>query len=312
MKSITVIIPVYNEVESLKELHKELTAVLSGNDNYELLFVDDGSSDGSINILNELSNSDYHTKVIQFYRNYGKAAALAEGFKVSSGDYVVTMDADLQDDPAEIPNLVAKLEEGYDLVSGWKKTRHDPWTKRWPSKFANIITRLMTGVKIHDMNCGLKIYKQSVVKSLDVYGGRHRYIPALAGQKKFKVGEVAVNHRHRKFGVTKYGGSRLFHGFFDLITILFLNRYTQRPLHLFGFFGLLCVLSAIVLESTAVYYKLLLDHPFQKHFALIVFGAMVFVLGLWFFSIGLIAEMITANQQGKEDRVKCIIGNSAD
>ena len=312
MKSITVIIPVYNEVESLKELHKELTAVLSGNDNYELLFVDDGSSDGSINILNELSNSDYHTKVIQFYRNYGKAAALAEGFKVSSGDYVVTMDADLQDDPAEIPNLVAKLEEGYDLVSGWKKTRHDPWTKRWPSKFANIITRLMTGVKIHDMNCGLKIYKQSVVKSLDVYGGRHRYIPALAGQKKFKVGEVAVNHRHRKFGVTKYGGGRLFHGFFDLITILFLNRYTQRPLHLFGFFGLLCVLSAIVLESTAVYYKLLLDHPFQKHFALIVFGAMVFVLGLWFFSIGLIAEMITANQQGKEDRVKRIIGNSAD
>ena len=312
MKSITVIIPVYNEVESLKELHKELTAVLSGNDNYELLFVDDGSSDGSINILNELSNSDYHTKVIQFYRNYGKAAALAEGFKVSSGDYVVTMDADLQDDPAEIPNLVAKLEEGYDLVSGWKKTRHDPWTKRWPSKFANIITRIMTGVKIHDMNCGLKIYKQSVVKSLDVYGGRHRYIPALAGQKKFKVGEVAVNHRHRKFGVTKYGGSRLFHGFFDLITILFLNRYTQRPLHLFGFFGLLCVLSAIVLESTAVYYKLLLDHPFQKHFALIVFGAMVFVLGLWFFSIGLIAEMITANQQGKEDRVKRIIGNSAD
>mgnify|MGYP000341930926 FL=1 len=312
MKSITVIIPVYNEVESLKELHKELTAVLSENDNYELLFVDDGSSDGSINILNELSNSDYHTKVIQFYRNYGKAAALAEGFKVSSRDYVVTMDADLQDDPAEIPNLVAKLEEGYDLVSGWKKTRHDPWTKRWPSKFANIITRLMTGVKIHDMNCGLKIYKQSVVKSLDIYGGRHRYIPALAGQKKFKVSEVAVNHRHRKFGVTKYGGSRIFHGFFDLITILFLNRYTQRPLHLFGFFGLLCVLSAIVLESTAVYYKLLLDHPFQKHFALIVFGAMVFVLGLWFFSIGLIAEMITANQQGKEDRVKRIIGNSAD
>lgn len=312
MKSITVIIPVYNEIESLKELHKELTAVLSGNDNYELLYIDDGSSDGSINILNELSNSDYHTKVIQFYRNYGKAAALAEGFKVSSGDYVVTMDADLQDDPAEIPNLVAKLEDGYDLVSGWKKTRHDPWTKRLPSKFANIITRLITGVKIHDMNCGLKIFKQSVVKSLDVYGGRHRYIPALAGQKKFKVGEVTVNHRHRKFGVTKYGGGRLFHGFFDLITILFLNRYTQRPLHLFGFFGLLCVLSAIVLESTAVYYKLLLDHPFQKHFALIVFGAMVFVLGLWFFSIGLIAEMITANHQGKEDRVKRIIGNSAD
>lgn len=309
MKSISIIIPVYNEVESIRELHGELTHVLLRYDNYELVFVDDGSSDGSIDLLNELSNTDGHTKVIQFYRNYGKAAALAEGFKYSSGDYVVTMDADLQDDPAEIPNLVSKLEEGYDLVSGWKKTRHDPWTKRWPSKLANFVTRMMTGVKIHDMNCGLKIYKQAVVKTLDIYGGRHRYIPALAGQKKFNVTEIVVNHRARKFGETKYGGGRLFHGFFDLLTILFLNRYTQRPLHLFGLFGSFCVVFAIILECYALYYKFFLGHPFQKHFALIVFGAMVFVLGLWFFSIGLIAEMITASQQGKEDRVKKIFDN---
>ena len=279
---------------------------------YEVIFIDDGSQDKSNKIIRGFADDNIQVILIQFYKNFGKSDSLSEGFKHAKGEIIITIDSDLQDDPAEIPNLVAKLEDGYDLVSGWKKTRHDPWTKRLPSKFANIITRLITGVKIHDMNCGLKIFKQSVVKSLDVYGGRHRYIPALAGQKKFKVGEVAVNHRHRKFGVTKYGGGRLFHGFFDLITILFLNRYTQRPLHLFGLFGLLCVLSAIVLESTAVYYKLLLDHPFQKHFALIVFGAMVFVLGLWFFSIGLIAEMITANHQGKEGRVKRIIGNSAD
>ena len=312
MKSITVVIPIYNEYDSLKELHSELTSVLSRNDHYELLFIDDGSSDGSIDILNELSSLDPHTKLVVFYRNYGKAAALAEGFKLAEGEYIVTMDADLQDDPAEIPNLVEKLEEGYDLISGWKKTRHDPWTKRWPSKFFNFITRLMTGVKIHDFNCGLKIYKKSVVKTVEIYGGRHRYIPALAGQKKFKVSELIVNHRARKFGETKYGGGRLFHGFFDLLTILFLERYTERPLHLFGFFGLLCVMSSIVLESYALYYKLILEHPFQKHFALIVFGAMVFVLGLWFFSIGLIAEMIVANQQGKEDRVKSVISKHSN
>jgi glycosyltransferase involved in cell wall biosynthesis len=307
MKTLSIIIPVYNEVESLSELHNELNAILSSFENYEIIFVDDGSSDGSIDILNNLAKFDAHTKVIQFYRNYGKAAALAEGFKLAEGKYVVTMDADLQDDPAEIPNLIKKLKEGFDLVSGWKKNRHDPWSKRFPSKLANFVTRMMTGVKIHDMNCGLKIFRQAVVKALDIYGGRHRYIPALAGQKKFKVSEIVVNHRQRKFGVTKYGGGRLFHGFFDLLTILFLNRYTQRPLHLFGLFGLLGVGSAFIMECTAIYYKLFLGHPFQKHFALIVFGAMVFVLGLWFFSIGLIAEMITASQHGKEDRVKNII-----
>ncbi len=309
MRSITVIIPVYNEVESLRELHNELSSVLNNTNKYELLFVDDGSSDGSIDLLKELSESDPHTKVIQFHRNYGKAAALAEGFKLSAGDYVVTMDADLQDDPAEIPNLVTKMENGYDLVSGWKKTRHDPWTKRWPSKLFNFVTRLMTGVKIHDFNCGLKIYKQSVVKAIEVYGGRHRYIPALAGQKKFKVSEIVVNHRPRKFGVTKYGGSRLFHGFFDLLTILFLNRYTQQPLHLFGMIGIIFSTFGVGVEVYVLYLKYALFEPFQKHIALLVFGVMLIVIGIQFISMGLLGELMARNQQSKEDRIKNIFDN---
>ncbi len=312
MKSISIIIPVYNEVESIRELHGELTHVLSRYDHYELVFVDDGSSDGSIDLLNELSNTDGHTKVIQFYRNYGKAAALAEGFKYSSGDYVVTMDADLQDDPAEIPNLVSKLEEGYDLVSGWKKTRHDPWTKRWPSKFFNLITRLMTGVKIHDFNCGLKIYRNSVIKTVEIYGGRHRYIPALAGQKKFKISEIVVNHRARKFGETKYGGARLFHGFFDLITILFLNRYTQQPLHLFGMVGIILSTMGLSVEIYVLYLKYLLGEPFQRHIALLVFGVMLILIGIQFISMGLLGEMMARSQQNKEDRVKQIVDNPSD
>ncbi|HJL74640.1 MAG TPA: glycosyltransferase family 2 protein [Candidatus Marinimicrobia bacterium] len=312
MKSISVIIPVYNEVESLRKLHNELSSVLTGNNNYELLFIDDGSSDGSIELLNELANTDDHIKVIQFYRNYGKAAALAEGFKMSTGAYVVTMDADLQDDPAEIPNLIEKLEEGYDLVSGWKKTRHDPWTKRWPSKFFNFVTRLMTGVKIHDFNCGLKIYRQSVVKTVEIYGGRHRYIPALAGQKKFKVSEIIVNHRARKFGVTKYGGVRLFHGFFDLLTILFLNRYTQQPLHLFGMIGIIFSTVGFGVEVYVLYLKYGLMEPFQKHIALLVFGVMMIVIGIQFISMGLLGELMARSQQSKEDRVKQIIDHQTD
>jgi len=307
-KSITIIVPVFNEVDSLTELHSQLVSVLEGRFPYEILYVNDGSYDGSTEILNEISSQNSSTKAVHFHRNYGKAAALAEGFKLATGDYVMTMDADLQDDPKEIPNFVAKIEEGFDLVSGWKKDRKDPLGKTLPSKIFNVITRIMTGVKIHDFNCGIKMYKNAVVKTVDVYGGRHRYIPALAGQKNFKVSEIVVNHRPRIHGETKYGGGRLFHGFFDLLTILFLNRYTQRPLHLFGFFGLFCILISTACESYALYDKLANQIPFQQHFALIVFGAMVFVVGLWFFSIGLIAEMIVAGQQGNENRVKNIVG----
>ncbi len=304
---ISVIIPVFNEIGSLPELMDQLRKVLHIYSKWEILFVDDGSTDGSTEFLNDLSRKDENVTLIQFHRNYGKSAALAEGFKLAKGEYLITMDADLQDDPAEIPNLMKKLEEGFDLVSGWKKDRKDPISKRFPSKIFNYVTRIMTGVKIHDFNCGLKIYRKAVTKTLDLYGGRHRYIPALAGHNKFRISEIQVNHRPRIHGVTKYGGSRLFHGFFDLISIIFMNRYTQQPLHLFGFFGLFCGLASLTLELYVIGRKIFSGHSFYEHLALMLFGAMLFILGLWFFSIGLIAEMITRGAQEKESRVKQII-----
>ena len=304
---ISVIIPVFNEIGSLPELMDQLRKVLHIYKKWEILFVDDGSTDGSTEFLNDLSRKDENVTLIQFHRNYGKSAALAEGFKRAKGEYLITMDADLQDDPAEIPNLMKKIEEGFDLVSGWKKDRKDPVSKRFPSKIFNYVTRIMTGVKIHDFNCGLKIYRKAVIKTLDLYGGRHRYIPALAGHYKFRISEIQVNHRSRIHGVTKYGGSRLFHGFFDLISIIFMNRYTQQPLHLFGFFGLFCGLASLTVELYVIGRKIFSGHSFYEHLALMLFGAMLFILGLWFFSIGLIAEMITRGAQEKESRVKQII-----
>ena len=304
---ISVIIPAFNEIGSLPELMDQLRKALHIYKKWEILFVDDGSTDGSTEFLNDLSRKDENVTLIQFHRNYGKSVALAEGFKRAKGEFLITMDADLQDDPAEIPNLMKKLEEGFDLVSGWKKKRKDPISKRFPSKIFNYVTRIMTGVKIHDFNCGLKIYRKEVIKTLDLYGGRHRYIPALAGHNKFRISEIQVNHRPRMHGVTKYGGSRLFHGFFDLISIIFMNRYTQQPLHLFGFFGLFCGLASLTVEFYVIGRKILSGHSFYEHLALMLFGAMLFILGLWFFSIGLIAEMITRGAQEKESRVKQII-----
>ena len=304
---ISVVIPVYNEVESVEQLYKELIKVLSTFDSYQIVFVDDGSSDGSVSVIKNIVKNDINTKIIQFHRNYGKSAALGEGFKNADGEYIVTMDADLQDDPKEVPNLIAKLEEGFDLVSGWKKDRKDPLSKKIPSKFFNFITRLFTGVKIHDFNCGLKIYRQSVVKTLEIYGGRHRYIPALAGYKNFNVTEIIVNHRPRLYGETKYGGSRMFHGFFDLISILFLSKYTQSPLYFFGKIGLYTFLSGVGVEIYIIYLKYALNEPFAKHMALLMLGVLIIVIGIQFFSIGLVGEMIANSNQYKESRVKEIL-----
>ena len=303
---ISIVIPVFNENESLPDLKVELDKNLSAYPEWEVIFIDDGSSDGSTEYLADLCAQDSHYKLIQFYRNYGKSSALSEGFKLADGDYIITMDADLQDDPAEIPNLVGKLEEGWDLVSGWKKIRHDPIGKTLPSKLFNFITRVMTGVKIHDFNCGLKGYKKSVVKSIEVFGGRHRYIPALAGQRKFTITEITVNHRARQFGETKYGGSRLFHGFFDLITILFLNRYDQQPLHLFGIFGLISLHLGLIVECVVLYFKYGLGEPFVKHMALLMFGIMLIVIGIQFFSMGLLGELMARTAQGQENRIRKI------
>ncbi len=301
---VTVIIPVFNEKESLQDLFKELKINLSSYEKWEVIFIDDGSSDGSTELLISESEVNKNFKIIQFYRNFGKSAALNEGFKMASGDYIITMDADLQDDPKEISNFIKKIDEGWDLVSGWKKKRLDPLNKRLPSKIFNFVTSFVSGVKIHDFNCGIKGYKKSVVKSLEIYGGRHRYIPAIAGQKKFKITEIVVNHRARKFGETKYGGSRIFHGFFDLITILFLNKYTQQPLHLFGSLGVFFSLSGTITEFFVLYYKYNLGEPFSKHIALLMFGVMLIVIGIQFFSIGLLGELLTKSTQNQEKRVR--------
>ena len=301
---VSVIIPVFNEVESIKELYDQLKIGLEQYTPNEIIFVDDGSSDGSVEAIKKISELDDSVIFIQFYRNYGKSAALSEGFKYANGNYVVTMDADLQDDPSEIKNLINKLEEGYDLVSGWKKDRKDPLSKRLPSKLFNFVTRMVTGVRIHDFNCGLKIYKKAVVKTLELYGGRHRYIPAMAGQKKFKVTEIIVNHRPRIYGETKYGGSRLFHGLFDLISILFLSKYTQSPMYFFGKIGLFTFLTGLGIEIYVLYLKYSIGDPFAKHMALLMLGILIIVIGIQFFSIGLVGEMIANSNQDKESRVK--------
>ena len=307
---ISIVIPLFNEHESILDLYSEICNAISSYNDWEIIFIDDGSSDGSAEKIIDIASKDSKVKLISFYRNFGKSAALSEGFKNANGDIIITMDADLQDDPAEIPNFVNKISEGSDLVSGWKKVRHDPWTKTFPSKIFNFVTRLLTGVKIHDFNCGLKAYRSSVVKSIEIFGGRHRYIPALAGQKNFSISEIIVNHRPRKYGTTKYGGSRLLHGFFDLLTILFLNKYTQHPLHFFGMIGLTTFTAGILTELVVFYYKFWLGEPFAKHVALLLLGLILLFIGIQFFSIGLLGEMMARYSQDKEDRVKEIISFS--
>ena len=310
--SISIIVPVLNEEGSLEIFYTETSKVLREYSDWEMIFVNDGSDDESFNIIRGIAEKDSHVTLIQFFKNFGKADALSEGFKQANGDVVITIDADLQDDPAEIPRLVAKIQEGWDVVSGWKKDRKDPASKRIPSKLFNLVTRIFTGIKIHDFNCGLKAYRRKVVKAIDVYGGLHRYIPALAGQKGFSVTEIEVNHRHREFGETKYGGNRFFHGFFDLFTMLFTSKYFDRPLHFFGFIGLFCILISTVCEVFPLYDKLGNGIPFQKHFALIVFGAMVFVLGLWFFSIGLLGELLIKASGTSEKKIHSVYTKNQD
>ena len=307
---ISIVIPLFNEHESILDLYSEICNAISSYNDWEIIFIDDGSSDGSAEKIIDIASKDSKVKLISFYRNFGKSAALSEGFKNANGDIIITMDADLQDDPAEIPNFVNKISEGSDLVSGWKKVRHDPWAKTFPSKIFNFVTRLLTGVKIHDFNCGLKAYRSSVIKSIEIFGGRHRYIPALAGQKNFSISEIIVNHRPRKYGTTKYGGSRLLDGFFDLLTILFLNKYTQHPLHFFGMIGLTTFTAGILTELVVFYYKFWLGEPFAKHIALLLLGLILLFIGIQFFSIGLLGEMMARYSQDKEDRVKEIISSS--
>jgi len=289
---ISIIIPLYNEEDSLNELTEQIVGVLEGLEkSYEICFVDDGSTDDSLSRIKKLREENQNIKILSFRKNYGKSAALSEGFKMASGDIIVTIDADLQDDPAEIPNLISKINDGYDLVSGWKKKRHDPITKTLPSKLFNFITARFTGIKIHDFNCGLKAYRQEVIKEIPVYGSLHRYLPVLAHWKGFAIGEIIVQHHSRKYGVTKYGWRRFFDGFFDLFTVLFLTKYRQKPLHLFGFFGMTSFTAGFVIS---VYLTILWFQGYGiGNRPLLFLGILLIIVGMQSFSIGLIGEMIT-------------------
>ncbi len=297
---ISLVIPLYNEEGSLPELNSQLEKVFSKlNLSYEIWFIDDGSIDNSLNILKELNANNNNIKILSFQKNFGKSAALSEGFKNANGDIVITMDADLQDDPNEIPKLIEKIESGYELVSGWKKKRYDPITKTIPSKLFNTITSILTGIKIHDFNCGLKAYRKQVIKEIPVYGELHRYLPVLAHWRGYKVGELIVQHHPRKYGKTKFGARRFLSGFFDLFTVLFLTRYRQKPLHLFGFFGLLSFASGflISLYLTVIWLQ---GHGIGQR-PLLFLGVLLIIVGMQSFSIGLVGEMITNSQD--DDRI---------
>jgi glycosyltransferase involved in cell wall biosynthesis len=288
---VSIVIPLLNEEASLRELHRAIRAAMDPLGlEWEVVFVDDGSTDSSMDILRGLHAENGNVTVLSFGRNLGKSAALAVGFREASGRAVITMDADLQDDPSEIPRMLAALEEGYDLVSGWKKERKDPLSKRLPSRVFNGVARAVTGLTLHDMNCGLKAYRAEVVKTIRIYGELHRYTPVLAHWAGFRVTEIPVRHHARRFGRTKYGVERFTRGFFDLITVLFLRRYVTRPLHLFGAIGALLFLGGFAIGVYLTVLKIMGEAIGRR--PLLTLGILLMVIGGQFVSVGLLGEMV--------------------
>lgn len=295
---LSVVVPLLNEEATLASLYRELEAALtSAGLEWEVVFVDDGSTDGSYRELVRLHGAHLNVRVVRLRRNFGKAAALAAGIEVAAGDVIVTMDADLQDDPAEIPNLLAKLDDGFDLVSGWKCDRHDPFVRRFVSRIYNTATRLATGVKLHDMNCGLKAYRAEVFEHVRLYGERHRFVPVLAHHLGFGVTELPVNHRPRMNGSSRFGIERYLRAPFDLLTIVFMGRYRYRPLHLFGGVGLSASLAGGAILAYLTADKIggagIGGRP------LLLLGVLLVVVGIQFLSLGLIGEMLTSQHEEK-------------
>lgn len=298
---VSFVIPLKNESESLEALYEGIVEnIYPLGLSFEIIFIDDGSTDGSFEIIKKLNKKDDRVKGIRFRRNFGKSSALSAGFKLAKGDIVITMDADLQDDPVEIPRFIEMINRGYDVVSGWKKVRYDPLSKTLPSKLFNKLTSLATGVKIHDFNCGFKAYRNEVVKSLDIYGELHRYIPALAYSKGFSVGEIVVTHHPRKYGRSKYGWERLFKGLLDLFTVVFLTRFIKRPMHVFGTTGVLLFFIGFIIDLYLVIYKLLTGALIGNR-PLLTLGVLCMVLGVQSLSIGLLGEMINNLSHGQKE-----------
>ena len=310
MIDISVIVPLFNEKESLPELSSWIARVMKDNSfTYEVIFVDDGSTDGSWDTVRELSAADDHIKGISFRRNYGKSAALYCGFKKAEGDVVFTMDADLQDSPDEIPEMYRMVkEEGYDLVSGWKQHRQDnKLTKNLPSKLYNATARRITGIKLHDMNCGLKAYRREVVKNIEVYGEMHRYIPYLAKNAGYtRIGEKRVHHQKRKFGKSKFGIERFFNGFLDLLSLWFLSTFGKKPMHFFGYSGLLMffigfvmtvwiIVAKLVHQAQGVRFRAVTDQP------LFYLALVAVILGVMLFLAGFVGEMIARSGQDRNN-----------
>ncbi len=302
---LSIVIPVYNEAQSLEALHREICEVAAAN-GYELevIFVDDGSRDDSWEIIRRLAAADPRVRGIRFRRNFGKAAALSAGFALVRGEMVMTLDADLQDDPREIPRFLAAMENQLDVVSGWKQVRHDPWHKVLPSRVFNGMVSSLTGVKLHDHNCGMKCYRREVLGEVRLYGELHRFVPVLAAGRGYRVGEIVINHRARKFGQSKYGLTRFVKGFLDLLTVKFLTGYGQRPQHLLGTIGLSCfVLGALWASWLALYwivsrlgvFGLAPVHLHECPAPLYAIGLLL--MGGQFMSIGFLAELLIAYRE---------------
>jgi len=298
MIDISVVVPLYNEDESLPELCAWISRVMIENGySWEVILVDDGSNDNSWEVIRSLQTSDSHIRGIRFRRNYGKSGALNVGFEACQGTVVITMDADLQDSPDEIPQLYRMItEEGFDLVSGWKQKRFDPITKTLPTKLFNWAARKMSGIYLHDFNCGLKAYKNDVVKSIEVYGEMHRYIPVLAKWAGFKkIGEKVVQHRARKYGVTKFGWERFVNGFLDLLSITFVSRFGKRPMHLFGLIGTLSFMIGFVIAAYLTFAKFAYQAYKMTDRPIFYFGLFFMVVGTQMFLAGFLGELISRN-----------------
>ena len=300
---ISIVVPLFNEDESLTELAAWIDRVMQANDySYEVIMVDDGSNDHSWQVIEDLRNKNANIRGIKFQRNYGKSAALNEGFKAAKGEVIITMDADMQDSPDEIPELRKMIiEDGFDMVSGWKKKRYDnALTKNLPSKLFNATASKVSGIKLHDFNCGLKAYRNKLVKSIDVYGEMHRYIPLLAKWAGFKkIGEKVVEHRARKYGVTKFGWSRFINGFLDLFSIMFMGKFGKRPMHIFGLWGTIVFFGGICIWIYLFVEKFFFDQFNMTDRPLFYVGLISLVIGIQLFLAGFIGELIARNSADK-------------
>ncbi len=311
MINLSVVIPLYNEEESLPELCNWISRVMDSHGfSYEVLLINDGSSDNSWNVIGELSQSNKNIKGVKFNRNYGKSAALDTGFKLAKGKVVITMDADLQDSPDEIPELYRMItEDGNDMVSGWKKKRHDPMSKTIPSRFFNATTRIISGIKLHDFNCGLKAYDSKVVKNIKVYGEMHRYIPVIAKWHGFtNIGEKVVEHRKRKFGTTKFGIERFVFGFLDLLSITFVSKFKKSPMHFFGLLGTLSFIFGFVSTAWLIWKKLqavyILKVPIAREVVdqpLFFLALVAIIVGVQLFLAGFLGELLVINKAEKDE-----------